>query len=170
MNKRPSVTEASVEKARGMTPVKLGAWFEDHLKTHLKYLSSQEKMYAYRMPDTKAAGNYLPDSPADFLLMTTGVGGILLEAKASAKHCSLRSCLSSNVSTAQALHHRLWSRAGGRSFFLFCSVKNQTLELWDGRYVGDCRAKGDVLDKEVGMVKTVTITKPSLEDVLRTLL
>ena len=150
----PHVTAKSLQKAQTLSPAKLGAWWEDHIKAHLKYLAVTSNLYYYRMPDTKMAGNFLPDSPADFLVRTEK-GTYLLEAKASNKHASLRSCLAANVSPAQALHHRLWHRAGSAhqisSYFLFCGTSVPTAQLWAGSYVANCRAEGKVLDVNYGM-------------------
>lgn len=161
----PVVTIAALNKAKTMPPHKLGAWWEDQLKDHFTFLQATERFYWHRFPDTKSCGNFVADQPADFLVCSAG-SGMLLEAKASAKHDSLRSCLSNNVSGTQALHHRLWARAGGSSMFVFLGVSTDTVEIWDGAYVANHRTEGKVMTASTGRIFMARATSGGTMDAL----
>ncbi|RKX64030.1 MAG: hypothetical protein DRP42_07055 [Tenericutes bacterium] len=140
--KVPSVSAAAMRKACNLSPHLLGAWWEEALKSHFDYIKATRPFYWHRFPDSKAAGNLIAEQPADFIVASPPSGAMLVEAKASAAHDSLRSCLSKNVSTGQALHHRMWARAGQESMFIFIGVSKPVVEIWNGKYVADCRASG----------------------------
>ena len=159
----PEVTLASLDKARKMKSAQvLGKWWEQELKDHFEFLKARKEFYYHRFPDTNQCGNYLPDQPSDWLTRGPSCGALLVEAKASKKFRSLHSCLASNVSTQQALHHYLWRRAGGRSVFIFCGVMEPTLQLWDGGYVADHRREGRVMKISEGGIAGTSADHGSL--------
>jgi len=135
-----------------MTNQKLGAHLESKIKTALTSLKKESNhgLAFHRFYDTKSAGAYLPEQPADFLVGAP-MGAFYLEAKASFKKQSLASCLSSAVSGGQAANSKLWCRSGPnqQSLFLFFCAETEVVELWDGLLVAETYiAQGRRLSRE----------------------
>lgn len=148
------------------TDADIGKRFEADIKAALDELQSRFPIYAHRLYDTHSArGNFLPSQPGDWIIASP-TGGHLLEAKASEIYDSLRSCLSSHVEADQAAAHRLWSRTGQPSWFLFYSERTFNLELWEGLVVGECRARGKVLPREGQPGAPLTVSRNTLTDLL----
>lgn len=112
------------------------AWLKDAQRT--------TKLAYHRFYDTKSAGNAMPAQPADFFLVVGGAP-LLIEAKYSAVHESLRSCFSNSVKGHQLASARIWSRAGARYLILFYSKMASHVEVWDGPYCATQRALGNPL-------------------------
>ena len=145
--------------------IDIGKQFERDVQDILEELSARHPLTYLRLYDSHAArGKYLPPVPGDYIVVTLGKAR-LIELKASEKHQSLRSCLSSHVGTHQAAAHRLWARAGGVSYFLFHSVRDSSIELWDGLIVGECRAFRNRLDREDARVFKVDGLRDLLLDI-----
>lgn len=100
-----------------------------------------------RIPDSKMAGNYIQDAPADFYFVLSGRFAYL-EAKFSQKHRSLRACFSNAVSINQTASAKLARRAGARYFLLFYSSAEERFEVWDGAYCADRRSLSKPLEEK----------------------
>jgi hypothetical protein len=124
----------------------IGKWFEGKLQGIFDTLRGRKRCTYLRLYDSRSAGHLIPKQPADFIVTAKALGAILLEAKASIKHDSLRSCLSANVELHQAASHRLWAAQGQPAWFIFYSNQTHEVEIWDGQYVGHCRGTGKRLD------------------------
>ena len=123
----------------------VGKYFENEIMTPaLTRFCEAQPAFFHKLKDTYAARNFLPTSPADYLVALSGEAQ-LWECKASAVQFSLRSCLSDMVSNHQVAHHRLWHRSGNRSWFLFYSDQTGVIEFWPGDLVVQCRLKGSPL-------------------------
>ena len=143
-----------------------GAEVERDTHDLLEGLACRFKLTYVRLYDTKSArGAFLPEQPGDFIVQALGFGH-LLECKASEEHNSLRSCLADNVSTQQAAAHRLWFRAGGPCWFLFNSLTTHSIEMWGGKVVGECRAKGKKLPAEGDEDGPLVLSRDTLQDLL----
>ena len=131
--------------------------------THCKARMAHYAVFAHRFSDTRSAGNYIAEQPADFLILSQQGRATFLEAKFSAGHDSLRSCFSGSVSAQQLASARLVERANRTYLFLFYSQPAQLFELWPGGYCAECRAQGKrlELDKRV-------VVGPSLTEILDT--
>lgn len=149
MNIQPptKLTQRGLDSAATMKSHKLGSWFEQKLQDRFKFLKQTTRFDYLRLYDTKSAGAYLPSQAGDFMIASPR-GVVLVEAKASATHGSLRSCLSSNVSAGQATDHIMWNRAGQKSLFIFLSVPDGVLEVWDGGLIAKHRNEGKRLTKK----------------------
>ena len=112
------------------------AWLKDRQRT--------TKLAYHRFYDTKSAGNAMPAQPADFLIVMGG-DPLLIEAKYSAVHDSLRSCFSNSVKGHQLASARVWNRAGARYKLLFYTKSCNQVEVWDGLYCATQRAAGKPL-------------------------
>ena len=145
----------------GKREAKIGKDFETDVQASLDSLGKRHRITSVRLYDSKAARNYLPEQPGDFIVASP-VGGSLIECKCSEKHRSLASCLHDHVSTQQAAAHRLWARTGQPCWFLFYSHLTDTVEWWEGESVGLARATGEKLDPEEPLV----VSKASLSDTL----
>jgi hypothetical protein len=122
------------------TPQQLGHEFQDEVQKHLMSLQTHTKTYSLRLYDTKSAGNFLPAQPGDFISVHEG-RGILVEAKSSGAVSSLsenRKALTSLFDKEQIAKMRLWHRAGGSVSVIFKCQKTKSIEVWDGKYIGDC--------------------------------
>jgi len=146
-----AINDKSLAKACAMRSEKLGAWFEHELQAVFAEFREHLPSTFLRLYDTKSAGSYLPSQPGDFIL-NTPVDAFLIESKASAKYESLSSCLSSNVSKEQAVEHIMWRRSGHRSVFIFLSTKTGLCSIWDGKYVGEHRRRGDRMKDADGIL------------------
>lgn len=127
-----------------MSNQKLGAFFEDKVSAALTTikLETNQGIFLQRFYDTKSAGSYLPEQPADFLVGAP-TGAYLVEAKASFWKVSLASCLSSAVRSGQAAQAKLWCRSGlnQKSLFLFFCADTEAVEVWDGEHVANTYIK-----------------------------
>lgn len=113
---------------------------ETKLQDYFEARAEREFITYQRFMDTHAAGAFLPANPGDHLVIAHGKP-LLIETKYSSAHASLASCFASHVSDSQLMFHRLWSRAGARTFILF-KGKNSIYELWDGGHCAWVRANG----------------------------
>lgn len=152
-----TITTKSLAKACTLSSQHLGKWFEGKLEEYFKEKEEESKFRAVRLYDTGSAGSYLPAQDGDYICIGGGTA-YLVEAKCSAKHSNLRSGASSLVSKEQAMAHRMWSRAGGTGVFMFGSVSADIFQIWDGLYVGACRASGERLEESQGLVSECSLT------------
>lgn len=126
-----------------------GKSFENKVRDALTELRRTGTYHFIRLYDTTSASqqeqvNYLPEQPGDFVLTFPGAA-CLIEAKSSEVHSSLRSCVSSHVSTGQAANHRLWQRSGNPSVFLFYDMQSKQVECWDGMVVAVAKSSSKPL-------------------------
>ncbi len=123
-----------------MTNAQLGAHLEKKIQGALTGLKRENNQHllSHRFYDTKSAGSFLPEQPADYLIGSP-TGAYLLEAKASFRKESLAACLSNAVSGGQAVHAKLWCRTGpnNKSLFVFFCAQTEIVEIWDGALVAD---------------------------------
>ena len=154
-----------------MSGAQLGSWFEGKIADALKALKkeSHHHLLFHRLQDTKAAGSFLPEQPADFFLGCPR-GAFLVEAKASFAKQSLTSCLSSAVSGGQAAAAKLWCRTGPHqhSLFVFFCAESETVELWDGLVVAErfIAPGARLIRAERWLSGPLTDLKPMLREVL----
>ena len=117
----------------------------ENLETEIRaeLVSAQETrpLVWHRFVDSKAAGNVVARQPADFLACYIGKT-VLIEAKFSEAHESLRSCLAGAVKPHQLASARIWTRAGAKYIVLFHSKLSGISEVWDGLYLSECKSKG----------------------------
>ncbi len=145
-----------------MRTIKHWAELEDAIEEILSELQKKKKLAYLRLYDTKSAGDYLPQQPADFLITYSGFT-TLLEAKFSEVHDSLAQCFSNAAKPNQTASAHIWSRAGAKYFFLFYpKLSNGKVELWDGAYCAHCRANGRRLDRNRRQVRD------SVEEAIKT--
>jgi len=136
---------------------KLGKQFESDFQAILDVLKTKHRMTYVRLYDTTSAqGKYLPEQPGDYIVSAKGLG-YLIECKASNKYRSLKSCLSSAVSTGQAASMRLWHRSQSPCYFIFLDNVGQMIEIWEGNLVGEHRAEGTPLPEDGYEVKVPAI-------------
>jgi hypothetical protein len=104
-----------------------------------------EKPVAWlRFYDTKSAGDFLPQQPADFQACFMAKV-FMIEAKFSEVHESLRSCFAGAVQAHQLASARIWTRAQAHYLVVFYSGLSGLVEVWDGLYLAECRSKGERL-------------------------
>jgi hypothetical protein len=108
----------------------IGHWFEGKTREALDTLVAQQGLFFCRLQDSRAAGKFLPNTPADFLVGFCGKAR-LLECKASVKHDSLVECLHM-IDDGQAAYHTLWHNNGLPSTYLFYSDRTGMVECWSG--------------------------------------
>ena len=101
--------------------------------------------FFHRFYDTRSAGNYLPDQPADFLCLNRGRVHFI-EAKFSERHDSLRSCFAGSVRKGQLASAFLVKRAMGNYWILFYSSNSRLFEVWDGGYCREQYKQGKRLE------------------------
>jgi hypothetical protein len=147
--------------------VKITTWkiLETEIEDHLKAYQRLHPIFYHRFPDSRAAGNLIADQPSDFLVADKR-GMILLEAKFSEVHDSLRSSFSGAVSPGQIASARLAHRAGQRYLFLFYSSSSGFFELWPGDYCSDRRSLGRPLEAVKRLAVRRSLTEILEEDVL----
>ena len=127
-----------------MTPQQYGKEFEQKFREAMVKVRKEYPVYFKRFTDSRAAGAYVENQPADFLVGSP-LGAFLVELKASMKYKSLKSCLSSALSDDQAKELYLWDRAYCPSLVLFRNLENR-VEVWDGAIVSAVyRTPGDRL-------------------------
>jgi hypothetical protein len=133
---------------------KIGYQFEGKVQEALDRLKVSDGVFYLRLRDSKSAGNFLPNSPADFLVAFQGKT-ILIECKASDKYSSLRECLADMVDDGQAGYFRWWDQVGNESFYLFYSERLGQVECWAGDRVLKARQYGKKIeglpDQEYGL-------------------
>lgn len=130
---------------------RVGYEFEDILKDTFNEIKKRYKFDFHRFSDTKSAGRYLAPQPGDFLISfiddKSSNHAIIVEAKASEEHESLRACAASAIRSEQMGKLRAWLRSGGSGQYWFYCESSGLVEIWDGRHVVEARAKGKPLDK-----------------------
>ena len=136
---------------------------ESSVMAHCKARMVHHAVFIHRFSDTRSAGNYIAEQPADFLVLAQQARATFLEVKFSAGHDSLRSCFSGSVSAQQLASARLVERANRTYLVLFYSQPAQLFELWPGGYCAECRSqcKRLELDKRI-------VVGPSLTEILDT--
>ena len=161
----------------GWSNQKLGAYFENKVGAALAKikLETNQGVFFQRFYDTKSAGTFLPEQPADFLAAGP-TGAYLVECKASFWKESLAACLSNAVSGGQAANAKLWCRSGPNqhSLFLFFCADAGKVEVWDGELVANTFIKpGARLNREharlVGDLKTVKNLLKEINQAIRML-
>jgi hypothetical protein len=122
------------------TPQELGAEFEEGFRLYLKGLMQKGPAAFHRFYDTKSAGAYMPEQPADFLACFKGRAH-LFELKSSDVHNSFAACRKSIdlLQEGQAANLRLWARAGAKVHLLFWQQRSGLIELWDGVAAAEAR-------------------------------
>jgi hypothetical protein len=123
----------------------IGKWFEGEVQKVLDRLQGEHGLFYHRLRDSHSAGKFLPNSPADFLVAYSG-RAVLVECKASAKHYSLKECLSDMVDPGQAGPCQWWMGTQNDFWFLFYAERIGTCELWSGDRIVKARSKGVKLD------------------------
>jgi len=124
--------------AKAKTPQQLGHEFEADIQKHLLSFELKNRMRWHRFYDSRSAAGFLPEQPADHLVLWEG-RAFLLEAKLSVEYTSLSSCLSSNLSSGQAAQLQLWRYAGATCAVIFKDYTGGHVEFWPGAYVGQTR-------------------------------
>jgi hypothetical protein len=114
---------------------------EAAIRTELVAAQETNPLAWHRLVDSKAAGNVVARQPSDFLACYIGKT-VLIEAKFSEAHESLRSCLAGAVKPHQLASARIWTRARARYVVLFHSKLSGITEVWDGLYLAECKSKG----------------------------
>ena len=127
--------------------MKITRWEKLEQAIHEELVKAQMNLplACHRYYDTKSAGNIIPKQPGDFQTCVRGVT-VLVEAKFSSVHKSLRSCFAGSVPGHQLASARIWTRAGAGYIILFYSAMSGLVEIWDGAYLFDCRSKGERLN------------------------
>ena len=125
----------------------IGSWqdLEAEVEKHLKEHQRLSKLAYHRFFDSKSAGSLLPAQPADFLVTYHGAT-LLIEAKFSGVHDSLRAAFSGAVKAHQLASARIWTRAGAGYFLLFYSAPANSFEVWEGLYCAERRSVGKPLE------------------------
>ena len=127
--------------------VDIGKFFEHKkMEPALGTMQSRYGVYFHRFKDSHSAGRITSSAPADYLVSWNG-DSYLVEAKASRKHASLKSCLANMVDDGQVGSHDLWHRAGNHSWFCFYSDVTGMVEMWPGTEVIEARHAGTPLDR-----------------------
>jgi hypothetical protein len=108
---------------------------EKYIKAALELLERTTKATYARFYDSTSAGlgkggNYIPPSPADFVVIVKGRPW-LLEVKSSEKHETLPECtLRSVFSEHQIMSARVWLRANSDAVCAFYSLKTKQFSFW----------------------------------------
>lgn len=128
--------------------MKINTWkrLEDAILDHGRERMRHYSVFIHRFSDTRSAGNYIPEQPSDFLVLPQMGRTLFLEAKFSEAHESLRSCFAGSVKAQQLASARLVHRAGRDYRVLFFANTSQSMEIWDGLYLAECRSQGIRLD------------------------
>ncbi len=133
-------------KADRALAAKVGKDFEAAVQAALVSMQAviANKTRALRLFDTHSAGNFLPEQPGDFMVACPA-GAVIVEAKSSTIHNSLKGCLSANMDFGQASQLQLWTMSGHPALVVFLDHQAQRVEFWEGGYVGTCRIEGQRL-------------------------
>lgn len=140
----------------------IGNWFEGEVQDALKELQATKPCAWHRFTDSKAARSLVQAQPGDHMLVAGGLA-ILIEEKASMKYDNLRSGFSSLWPKKQAAKHRIWHRAGGPSWVIFCDYdqsgaeSDNCVEVWPGRPLADARAIGVKIPTNVEPILTCRV-------------
>ena len=145
---------------------KLEKWLESEINKVGKEFQEKYAVFWHRFADSYAARGALQEQPADFLMIVPGIS-LLIEAKTSEKHDSLRSCASSHISPQQVGQHLLWSRTENPSIFLFYSEPAGIIEMWSGYDVACARKHGKPLSPEMDLTLSETYSKKALQGMLK---
>ena len=113
---------------------------EKEVKKVLEELKLSNKMTYYRWPDSKMAGNYIKQAPADFLVHFRG-DSLFIECKFSSVADSLTQCFA-NVDSHQLATAYMERRAGGSYWILFASATSNHYEVWSGTLLHTIRSNG----------------------------
>lgn len=146
------------ERFNRMNNVQLGSWFEGKITDALKAIKkdTNKRLYLHRFYDTKSAGSYLPEQPADFQVAASA-GVWLVEAKASFKKPSLTSCLGNALKGHQATSMLLWGRVNKPSLILFFCAETEQVELWDGASTARVRITPNARLRKEDVLETIPI-------------
>jgi len=117
---------------------------EAAIQAELVEAQTSNRLAWFRFYDTKSAGSLLPQQPADFQACFLGKA-IMIEAKFSEVHESLKSCFAGSVKSHQLASARIWTRAQAVYLVVFYSGLSGLVEVWDGLYLSECRSKGERL-------------------------
>ena len=129
-----------------MKSKQLGPWFQNQVRQACEENRRRNGMFYHRLQDTTAAGNYLPNQPADFLVAFSG-RAYLVECKASEIFVSLSECVAGMVKFDQSAYHQWWADCNLPSVFLFYSEPLGYVEAWVGEQVAEARRKNRPLGK-----------------------
>ena len=121
-------------------------WFEKRINAAGSAIKITQAVFWHRFPDSYAARGALPAMPGDFMMLTKQ-GALLIEAKTSEVHKSLKSCAANVIDPQQVGQHLLWHRSGHPSIFMFYSAETSEMEVWDGYVVARARSEGSTLPK-----------------------
>ena len=110
--------------------------FEGFIQEVLAQLRQHHRAAFHRFYDTKStSGGILPGQPGDFLLVINSVP-IIIECKHSVVESTLsRKYISSSVDLEQAAKMWVFTRAGAKGLYLFCSELTDKIEVWPCSYV-----------------------------------
>lgn len=101
-----------------------GKLLEGKLQTALQDFMTNKPSFYYRFYDTQSAGNYLPAQPGDFLWLIPGVPAILVEAKSTEAHATLKKL----VKPEQRGKHRLWIRSKHLAAFVYADLVKDKMQ------------------------------------------
>lgn len=126
-----------------MTDISHGKKFEADLKSEVfEGLGNQLPIYFERVMDSHEAGNIVRKADADFkLTITTAVKGrpfhFWIECKASIVHDTFATCfrISDFLKPDQVARMRIGERAGAKAVYLFRNVKENRVEVWNGKTI-----------------------------------
>ena len=130
---QPQIHGVSMD-VKKLTGQAFGDYAEGECQAALSLLQRECGWWFQRLYDTRSAGAFMPQQPADFFGVAPGGRGFILESKGSAKYGSLMDpgALKALVKPHQALANYLVSRPGGMGLVLFVSASSQVAELWRG--------------------------------------
>lgn len=125
---------------------KINRWeqLEAVIQAELVAVQAAKPLVWFRFYDTKSAGTFLPQQPADFQACFDGKA-TMIEAKFSEAHESLKCCFAGSVKSHQLASARIWARAGAKYIVIFYSKLSGLIEVWDGLYLSECRSRGERL-------------------------
>jgi len=146
----------------------IGKWFEDQCSYIFKKMCSKRGRMFYSFPDSRSSRGLIPAQPGEYMLLI-GFGAGLIELKASLKHKSFRSCMSSMVRDSQYGWHKRWHLSNNPSVFVFYSEKENIIELWDGRDIVHARSIGKPLVKD-NVIKVFDLSKVELENCIESII
>lgn len=142
----------------------IGGWFEDNCSPLFKSGCLKRGRMFYPFPDSRSSRGTVSAQPGEYMLLLAG-GAVLLELKASAKHKTFRSCMSSMVRDSQYGWHKKWHLSGSLSLFLFYSDSEQKVEVWDGRTIVQARRDAKPLPKE-GYIFSMSVNNGKFDNVV----
>jgi hypothetical protein len=131
----------------------IGTWFQKHFWDLL--LEIRDEIYpcwVHEFVDSKQARGMVRPQPSDFMAQALGVHSKYLEAKASEKHDSLRSCFAM-VRDTQLSAAKTLTLVGSEYTVWFYSEPLNQLEVWDGAILAEHRATGKKLKEPLQIVQ-----------------